>query len=101
MSLCHQGRTIHTYHSEGAGGGHAPDIIKVCSEGNVIPSSTNPTRPFTRNTIDEHLDMLMVCHHLDKYVCFNFVHVLYDFVLSFLENKHHHKEIVWQTEALI
>ena len=65
--LCHQGRTIHTYHSEGAGGGHAPDIIKVCSEGNVIPSSTNPTRPFTRNTIDEHLDMLMVCHHLDKY----------------------------------
>ena len=62
-----QGRTIHTYHSEGAGGGHAPDIIKVCSEANVIPSSTNPTRPFTRNTIDEHLDMLMVCHHLDKY----------------------------------
>jgi len=61
-----KGRTIHTYHSEGAGGGHAPDIIKVCSEGNVIPSSTNPTRPFTRNTIDEHLDMLMVCHHLDK-----------------------------------
>ncbi|KAL9971298.1 hypothetical protein ACROYT_G023806 [Oculina patagonica] len=61
-----KGRTIHTYHSEGAGGGHAPDIIKVCSEENVIPSSTNPTRPFTRNTIDEHLDMLMVCHHLDK-----------------------------------
>ncbi|XP_066028410.1 urease subunit alpha isoform X2 [Pocillopora verrucosa] len=61
-----KGRTIHTYHSEGAGGGHAPDIIKVCSEANVIPSSTNPTRPFTRNTIDEHLDMLMVCHHLDK-----------------------------------
>ena len=63
-----QGRTIHTYHSEGAGGGHAPDIIKVCSEANVIPSSTNPTRPFTKNTIDEHLDMLMVCHHLDRYV---------------------------------
>ncbi|KAK2556604.1 Urease [Acropora cervicornis] len=61
-----KGRTIHTYHSEGAGGGHAPDIIKVCSETNVIPSSTNPTRPFTVNTIDEHLDMLMVCHHLDN-----------------------------------
>jgi len=61
-----KGRTIHTYHSEGAGGGHAPDIIKVCSEPNVLPSSTNPTRPFTVNTIDEHLDMLMVCHHLDK-----------------------------------
>ncbi|XP_015748160.1 PREDICTED: urease subunit alpha-like [Acropora digitifera] len=61
-----KGRTIHTYHSEGAGGGHAPDIIKVCSEANVIPSSTNPTRPFTVNTIDEHLDMLMVCHHLDN-----------------------------------
>jgi urease subunit alpha len=60
-----KGRTIHTYHTEGAGGGHAPDIIKVCSEPNVIPSSTNPTRPFTVNTIDEHLDMLMVCHHLD------------------------------------
>lgn len=60
-----KGRTIHTYHSEGAGGGHAPDIIKVCGEPNVIPSSTNPTRPFTVNTIDEHLDMLMVCHHLD------------------------------------
>ncbi|KAJ4972730.1 hypothetical protein NE237_005904 [Protea cynaroides] len=59
-------RTIHTYHSEGAGGGHAPDIIKVCGEINVLPSSTNPTRPFTSNTIDEHLDMLMVCHHLDK-----------------------------------
>ena len=59
------GRTIHTYHSEGAGGGHAPDIIKVCGEANVLPSSTNPTRPFTVNTIDEHLDMLMVCHHLD------------------------------------
>ncbi|KAL5015015.1 hypothetical protein ScPMuIL_009285 [Solemya velum] len=60
------GRTIHTYHSEGAGGGHAPDIIRVCGVKNVIPSSTNPTRPFTANTIDEHLDMLMVCHHLDK-----------------------------------
>ncbi len=59
-------RTIHTYHSEGAGGGHAPDIIKVCGFGNVLPSSTNPTRPFTVNTIDEHLDMLMVCHHLDS-----------------------------------
>ncbi|XP_061991902.1 urease [Rosa rugosa] len=59
-------RTIHTYHSEGAGGGHAPDIIKVCGVENVLPSSTNPTRPFTSNTIDEHLDMLMVCHHLDK-----------------------------------
>ena len=55
------GRTIHTYHSEGAGGGHAPDIIKVCGEANIIPSSTNPTRPYTINTIDEHLDMLMVC----------------------------------------
>ncbi|KAL5760114.1 hypothetical protein ACOSP7_018613 [Xanthoceras sorbifolium] len=61
-----KGRTIHTYHSEGAGGGHAPDIIKVCGVKNVLPSSTNPTRPFTSNTIDEHLDMLMVCHHLDK-----------------------------------
>jgi urease subunit alpha len=61
-----RGRTIHTYHSEGAGGGHAPDIIRVCGEANVIPSSTNPTRPFTVNTLDEHLDMLMVCHHLDK-----------------------------------
>ncbi|EYU25922.1 hypothetical protein ABFS82_11G068800 [Erythranthe guttata] len=59
-------RTIHTYHSEGAGGGHAPDIIKVCGVKNVLPSSTNPTRPFTTNTVDEHLDMLMVCHHLDK-----------------------------------
>ena len=59
------GRTIHTYHTEGAGGGHAPDIIKVCAESNVLPSSTNPTRPYTVNTIDEHLDMLMVCHHLD------------------------------------
>jgi urease subunit alpha len=58
-------RTIHTFHSEGAGGGHAPDIIRVCGEPNVLPSSTNPTRPFTVNTIDEHLDMLMVCHHLD------------------------------------
>jgi urease subunit alpha len=61
-----KGRTIHTYHSEGAGGGHAPDILRVCAEANVIPSSTNPTRPFTVNTIDEHLDMLMVCHHLDS-----------------------------------
>jgi len=61
-----KGRTIHTYHSEGAGGGHAPDIIRVCGEPNVLPSSTNPTRPFTTNTIDEHLDMLMVCHHLDS-----------------------------------
>ena len=60
-----KGRTIHTFHSEGAGGGHAPDIIRVCGEANVLPSSTNPTRPFTVNTIDEHLDMLMVCHHLD------------------------------------
>ncbi|WP_392531243.1 urease subunit alpha [Nostoc sp. C117] len=58
-------RTIHTYHTEGAGGGHAPDIIKVCSQTNVLPSSTNPTRPYTLNTLDEHLDMLMVCHHLD------------------------------------
>lgn len=61
-----KGRTIHTYHSEGAGGGHAPDIIRVCGEANVLPSSTNPTRPFTTNTIAEHLDMLMVCHHLDS-----------------------------------
>ena len=60
-----KGRTIHTYHTEGAGGGHAPDIIRACGFANVLPSSTNPTRPFTRNTIDEHLDMLMVCHHLD------------------------------------
>jgi urease subunit alpha len=59
------GRTIHTYHTEGAGGGHAPDIIRACGEPNVLPSSTNPTRPYTVNTIDEHLDMLMVCHHLD------------------------------------
>jgi urease subunit alpha len=61
-----KGRTIHTYHTEGAGGGHAPDIIRAASFPNVLPSSTNPTMPFTRNTIDEHLDMLMVCHHLDK-----------------------------------
>ncbi|MGG6294273.1 urease subunit alpha [Leptolyngbya sp. AN02str] len=61
-----KGRTIHTYHTEGAGGGHAPDIIKVCGELNVLPSSTNPTRPYTVNTLEEHLDMLMVCHHLDK-----------------------------------
>ncbi|MHC1480415.1 urease subunit alpha [Frateuria aurantia] len=60
-----KGRTIHTYHTEGAGGGHAPDIIKAASLSNVLPSSTNPTRPFTINTVDEHLDMLMVCHHLD------------------------------------
>jgi urease subunit alpha len=62
------GRTIHTYHTEGAGGGHAPDIIRVCGEPNVLPSSTNPTRPYTVNTADEHLDMLMVCHHLDPAV---------------------------------
>jgi len=60
-----EGRTIHTYHTEGAGGGHAPDIIRACGLDNVLPSSTNPTRPYTVNTIDEHLDMLMVCHHLD------------------------------------
>src|SRR5690349_24026225 len=60
-----KGRTIHTYHTEGAGGGHAPDIIRACGELNVLPSSTNPTRPYTVNTVDEHLDMLMVCHHLD------------------------------------
>ncbi|NEO53149.1 MAG: urease subunit alpha [Okeania sp. SIO3B5] len=59
-------RTIHTYHTEGAGGGHAPDIIKVCGQANVLPSSTNPTRPYTLNTLEEHLDMLMVCHHLDR-----------------------------------
>src|SRR5690349_5133486 len=59
-----KGRTIHSYHTEGAGGGHAPDVIKLCGEPNVLPSSTNPTMPFTRNTLDEHLDMLMVCHHL-------------------------------------
>lgn len=61
-----KGRAIHTYHTEGAGGGHAPDIIKACGEANVLPSSTNPTRPYTVNTVDEHLDMLMVCHHLDS-----------------------------------
>ncbi len=61
-----KGRTIHTFHTEGAGGGHAPDIIRVCGEPNVLPSSTNPTRPYTVNTIAEHLDMLMVCHHLDS-----------------------------------
>ena len=61
-----KGRTIHAFHTEGAGGGHAPDIIKVCGEDYVLPSSTNPTRPFTVNTLEEHLDMLMVCHHLDK-----------------------------------
>ena len=61
-----QGRTIHAFHTEGAGGGHAPDIIKICGEEHVLPSSTNPTRPFTVNTLEEHLDMLMVCHHLDK-----------------------------------
>jgi urease subunit alpha len=61
-----KGRTIHAFHTEGAGGGHAPDIIKVCGEANVLPSSTNPTRPYTVNTLEEHLDMLMVCHHLDK-----------------------------------
>ena len=59
-------RVIHTYHTEGAGGGHAPDIMKVCGEANVLPSSTNPTRPYTANTLEEHLDMLMVCHHLDR-----------------------------------
>jgi len=61
-----KGRTIHTYHTEGAGGGHAPDIIKIVQESHVLPSSTNPTRPYTVNTMDEHLDMLMVCHHLDS-----------------------------------
>ena len=61
-----KGRTIHAFHTEGAGGGHAPDIIKICGEEFVLPSSTNPTRPFTTNTVEEHLDMLMVCHHLDK-----------------------------------
>ncbi len=60
-----KGRAIHTYHTEGAGGGHAPDIIRAAGEANVLPSSTNPTRPYTVNTVDEHLDMLMVCHHLD------------------------------------
>ncbi|MBH0177811.1 MAG: urease subunit alpha, partial [Nitrospira sp.] len=63
-----KGRTIHSFHTEGAGGGHAPDIIKVCGEPNVLPSSTNPTMPFTVNTMDEHLDMLIVCHHLNKRV---------------------------------
>ncbi|HEX8346862.1 MAG TPA: urease subunit alpha, partial [Actinoplanes sp.] len=62
------GRSIHAYHTEGAGGGHAPDIITVASHANVLPSSTNPTRPYTRNTLDEHLDMLMVCHHLNSSV---------------------------------
>ena len=61
-----KGRTIHAFHTEGAGGGHAPDIIKVAGLANVLPSSTNPTKPYTRNTLDEHLDMLMVCHHLDQ-----------------------------------
>ena len=61
-----KGRTIHAFHTEGAGGGHAPDIIRICGESFVLPSSTNPTRPFTKNTLEEHLDMLMVCHHLDK-----------------------------------
>ena len=61
-----KGRTIHAFHTEGAGGGHAPDIIKLCGESHVIPSSTNPTRPYTVNTLEEHLDMLMVCHHLDR-----------------------------------
>ena len=63
-----KGRTIHTYHSEGAGGGHAPDILHVCGQPNVLPSSTNPTMPYTVNTLDEHLDMLMVCHHLNPQV---------------------------------
>jgi urease subunit alpha len=63
-----KGRTIHTYHSEGAGGGHAPDILRVCAEPNVLPSSTNPTMPYTVNTLDEHLDMLLVCHHLNSQV---------------------------------
>src|SRR5208283_584341 len=61
-----KGRTIHAFHTEGAGGGHAPDIMKVAGLDNVLPSSTNPTKPYTRNTLDEHLDMLMVCHHLDS-----------------------------------
>ena len=60
-----KGRTIHAFHTEGAGGGHAPDILRVAGLPNVLPSSTNPTRPYTSNTLDEHLDMLMVCHHLD------------------------------------
>ena len=63
-----EGRTIHAFHTEGAGGGHAPDIIRVAGLPNVLPSSTNPTRPYTRNTLDEHLDMLTVCHHLDARV---------------------------------
>ena len=63
-----EGRTVHAYHTEGAGGGHAPDIIRLCGEANVLPSSTNPTRPYTHNTLDEHLDMLMVCHHLSRAV---------------------------------
>ena len=63
-----KGRTIHAFHTEGAGGGHAPDIIKICGQANVLPSSTNPTRPFTVNTLEEHLDMLMVCHHLNPSV---------------------------------
>jgi urease subunit alpha len=63
-----KGRAIHAFHTEGAGGGHAPDIIKLCGEANVLPSSTNPTRPFTVNTVDEHLDMLMHCHHLDPHI---------------------------------
>ena len=60
------GRTIHTYHSEGAGGGHAPDVIRVCGEPNILPASTNPTQPYASNTIEEHMDMLMVCHHLSR-----------------------------------
>src|SRR5258706_2534661 len=64
-NAAYKGSTIHTFHTEGAGGGNAPDIIKVAGLPNVLPSSTNPTRPYTINTIDEHLDMLMVCHHLD------------------------------------
>src|SRR5579859_5562716 len=64
--MCNLWLTYSTYHTEGAGGGHAPDIITVVAHQNVLPSSTNPTRPFTRNTLDEHLDMLMVCHHLSK-----------------------------------
>ncbi|MCB1494679.1 MAG: urease subunit alpha, partial [Bauldia sp.] len=67
-------RTIHAFHTEGAGGGHAPDIIKVCGKENVLPSSTNPTRPYTANTIDEHLDMLMVCHHLDPSIAEDILH---------------------------
>nr|NCR01919.1 urease subunit alpha [Microcystis aeruginosa L211-11] len=66
LSVAFKNRVIHTYHTEGAGGGHAPDIIRVCGEMNVLPSSTNPTRPYTVNTLEEHLDMLMVCHHLDR-----------------------------------